>query len=169
MGINKPIVSIVVATDEQNAVGSNGSLLCYLPNDLKHFKQLTAGHIIVMGRKTFDSLPKGALPNRTNIVLTKNKSAIFKDCIVFNSIDELWQNCNENEELFFIGGGQIYKEIIDITDNIYLTRIHHSFEDADTFFPQLQHNEWLLIEKEDYKADEKHPYNYSFETYIRRK
>jgi dihydrofolate reductase len=162
-------ISIIVVADEQNAIGKNGDLLCYLPNDLRHFRQITEHHTIVMGRKTFESLPKGALPNRRNIVLTSDKAAHYEGCIVCRSLDEVWEECKNENEVFFVGGGQIYKMIIAQTNKLYLTRIHHTFDDADTFFPEINLNEWELTEEKRNKADEKHQYDYTFLIYTRKK
>lgn len=161
-------ISIVVAVDEQNAIGRNGDLLCHLPNDLKHFKNITSGHTVVMGRRTYESLPKGALPNRTNVVVTSDKPENYPDCIVVRSLEEAFENAPTDKEIFIIGGGQLYRSSLEFTDKLYLTRIHHTFEDADTFFPKINFEEWELIEKEEYKADEKHTFDYTFEEYIRK-
>jgi dihydrofolate reductase len=158
------IKSIIVAIDENNAIGKDNNLLCYLPDDLKHFKVITQGYPVVMGRKTFESLPKGALPNRRNIVITGNKGLSFDRCEMVSSIEEAIDLCKNEPELFVIGGGTIYKEAIGLADKLYLTRIYHKFEDADTFFPEIKANEWTEIYKEDHEADEKHKYGYSFIT-----
>jgi dihydrofolate reductase len=160
-------ISIIVVADEQNAIGKTGDLLCYLPNDLKHFKRITEHHTIVMGRKTFESLPKGALPNRQNIVLTNDKNAHFKDCTICHSLDEVWEKCEDENEVFFVGGGQIYKMVVEQANKLYLTRIHHAFEDADTFFPEIDTKEWKLIKEEKNKTDEKHQYDYTFLKYVK--
>ena len=162
-------ISIIVIIDEQNAIGKNGDLLCHLPNDLKHFKRITEHHTIVMGRKTFESLPKGALPNRQNIVLTNDKNAHFDNCIICHSLDEVWQHCSDEKEVFFVGGGEIYKTMLPQADKLYLTRIHHTFENADTFFPEINFDEWELIDSQENSADERHWYDYTFLVYVRRK
>lgn len=158
------IKSIIVAIDENNAIGKDNNLLCHLPNDLKHFKVVTEGHPVIMGRKTFDSLPKGALPNRRNIVITRNKDLQFDRCEMVSSIEEAIERCKDEPEIFIIGGGTIYNKAIDFADKLYLTRIHHKFEDADTFFPEIDPTQWQGVEKEDFNADEKHKYDYSFIT-----
>ena len=162
-------ISIIVVIDERNAIGKNGDLLCHLPNDLKHFKRITEHHTIVMGRKTFESLPKGALPNRQNIVLTNDKNAHFENCTICHSLDEVWEKCSNEDEIFFVGGGEIYKMVIDKADKLYLTRIHHTFENVDTFFPDINFKEWELIDKKENKADDKHQYDYTFLIYRRLK
>ena len=159
-------ISIIAALDKNNAIGYKNKLLCYLPADLKHFKQLTSGHTIVMGRKTFESLPNGALPNRKNIILTKNKNFHCSGCEIIHSPDEIFKMEHENNEVFIIGGAQIYKLFIKKADKLYLTQIHHEFK-ADTYFPEFDINKWKIIEKTDFEPDEKNKFNYSFITYQR--
>lgn len=161
-------IAIIVALDEDNGIGRKGGLLCHLSNDLKHFKKITTGHTVIMGRKTYESLPKGALPNRTNIVITSGKAENFPGCIVVHSLKEAVEHCNKEGEAYIIGGGQLYRSAMPLVKKLYLTRIHHTFEDADTFFPEIDFNEWRLIKKEEHKADEKHSYDYSFLTYSKK-
>lgn len=158
-------ISIIVAADQNNGIGKDNNLLCYLPNDLKYFKSVTEGHPVIMGRKTFESLPKGALPNRRNIVITRNKDLHFDRCEMCSSIEEAVALCKDEPEAFIIGGGSIYRKAIMLADKLYLTRIHHSFDDVDTFFPELDTTQWTEISKEDHLADEKHKYDYSFITF----
>ncbi|MCD8179036.1 MAG: dihydrofolate reductase [Tannerellaceae bacterium] len=160
-------VSIIAAIAENNAISKNQQLLCHLPNDLKRFKDLTNGHAIVMGRKTFESLPKGALPNRKNVILTTVPDAGFVDCFACESIEDALYICEKEEEVFLIGGAMVYKQGLEIADKMYLTHIHHTFEDADTFFPEINYSEWKEVEREDFEADERNPYAYSFVTYER--
>ena len=160
-------LSLIVAVDEQNAIGKNQQLLVYLPNDLKHFKQITSGHTVVMGRKTFESLPNGALPNRKNIVLSANPAFAAKGITVCRNLDEALTLCG-GETLFIIGGGTVYNEALPYADTLYLTRIHHTFADADTFFPEINPDEWLEVSREEHPADERHPYPYTFITLQRR-
>ena len=158
-------IAIIVIVDENYGIGKDGELLCYLPNDLKHFKKLTTGHTIIMGRKTYESLPKGALPNRKNIVISSDNKENYPGCIVVRSVDEAILLSEDKEKVFIIGGGKIYKSTIHLANKLYLTRIHHTFEEADTFFPEVDFNNWELIEEEKHKADEKHLYDYSFLCY----
>lgn len=127
-------VAIIVIVDENNGIGKDGDLLCHLPNDLKHFKKLTTGHIIIMGRKTYESLPNGALPNRINIVITSDNADNYPGCIVARSVDEALLLTKNKEKVFIIGGGKIYNSTLHLANKLYLTRIHHKFEDVDTFF-----------------------------------
>ncbi|MBF6596941.1 MAG: dihydrofolate reductase [Fermentimonas sp.] len=164
----KTEVAIIVVVDENNGIGKDGDLLCHLPNDLKHFKKLTTGHTIIMGRKTYESLPNGALPNRINIVITSDNANNYPGCIVVRSIDEAFLLIKDKEKVFIIGGGKIYDSTLHLTNKLYLTRIHHIFEEADTFFPKIDFNNWELIVEEKHKADEKNQFDYSFITFIKK-
>lgn len=169
MKTNKPTTSIVVIVDEHNAIGKDNSLLCHLPNDLKHFKNITLHNTVIMGRRTLEAMPNSAaLPNRTNIVVTSNKNINFENCIMLHSLSEVWEYCKNEKEIFFIGGGQIFDAVLKDTDKLYLTRIHHIFEDADTFFPAINFEEWTLIDEEKHQSDDKHAYNYTFQTFVRK-
>ena len=162
-----PPIALIAALDEQNAIGHNGDLLCYLPNDLKHFKQITSGHTVIMGRKTYESLPMGALPNRTNIVITSASADNFPGCLVVRSIEEALSHCKDDEQAFIIGGGMLYRSSLYLAETLYLTRIHHVFHDADTFFPDIDTDEWKISDKESHTADESHPCDYTFLTLTR--
>ena len=159
------IVSIVVAIAENYAIGKNNQLLWHMPADLKHFKQITTGHTVIMGRKTFDSVGK-PLPNRRNIIVTRQDIRI-EGCEVVKSIDEALELCGGEEEVFIVGGAEIYKLAMSKTDRIYLTIIHHSF-DADTLFPEIDYMEWKETAREDHQPDEKNKLPYSFITLERR-
>src|SRR6201996_4288282 len=148
------IVSIIVAIGENNAIGKGNQLLWHMPNDLKHFKDITSGRTIIMGRKTFDSVGK-PLPKRRNIVVTRQDITI-PGCEVVKSIDEGLALCAGEDEVFIGGGAEIYKLAMAKTDRIYLTIIHKVF-DADTFFPEIDHTEWTETHHEDHPADEKNP------------
>lgn len=165
----KPTASIVVVIDQNNAIGKDNDLLCHLPNDLKHFKAITLHNTIIMGRRTLEAMPGGkALPKRTNIVLTSNKELEYENCIMLHSLPEVWEYCKDEIEIFFIGGGQIYNAVFNDIDKLYITRIHHAFEDADTFFPNIDFENWTLIEEEKHEADDRHKYDYTFQTYMRK-
>jgi dihydrofolate reductase len=159
--------SIVVAIAENNAIGKNNGLLCHLPADMKFFRELTTGHSIIMGRKTFESLPNGALPNRRNIVISRKPPHSSKGELVewVSSLEAAYELCKNEEEVFVIGGAQIYNISLETADNLYITWIHHDFEDADTFFPTINFNKWQEISRIDKKADEKNKYDYSFVKY----
>lgn len=160
----KTTYSAIVATDSKGLIGKNNTLPWHLPADLKHFKELTTGHSIVMGRKTFDSLPKGALPNRRNIVLSKNKTLQCTNAEVYHSPEQIFKATAAENEVFIIGGANIYNLFIPFLDKIYLTFIHHQF-DGDTFFPALNPHQWSLISEEIKLADEKNKWDYSFRVY----
>jgi len=157
---------MIAAVAENNALGKNNELVWHLPNDFKRFKELTTGHHIIMGRKTFESFPK-PLPNRTHIVITRQENYNPEGCIVVNSIEKAIAICPENEDSYIIGGGEIYNLGLQYADIIELTKVHHTFE-ADAFFPKISESDWLLVESEENFKDEKHLYDYTYETYIRR-
>jgi len=159
------IISIIVAIGENNAIGKNNQLLWHMPADLRHFKNKTAGHTIIMGRKTFDSVGK-PLPNRRNIIVTRQNITI-PGCEVVKSIDDAIALCKGEDEVFIGGGAEIYREAIDKTDRIYLTIIHKIF-DADTFFPEIDFTQWVETEREDHQPDDKNKLPYSFITLERR-
>lgn len=163
-----PKICIIVALADNNAIGKNQKLLCHLPYDLKRFKELTVGRAVIMGRKTFESLPKGALPNRKNIVLTSLPGAGFIDCFACYSLSDALDICEKEDEVFMIGGHTVYKQALKIADKMYITRIHQTFEGADTFFPEVDYGEWEEVEHRDFPADEKHKYPFTFLTYIRK-
>ncbi len=154
-------VSIIVAIGENHAIGKNNQLLWHMPNDLKHFKDITSGRTIIMGRKTFDSVGK-PLPRRRNIVVTRQDITI-PGCEVVKSIEDGLALCKDEDEVFIGGGAEIYKLAMHLTNRIYLTIIHKSF-DADTFFPEIDQTEWKEVKREDFEPDEKNPLPYSFIT-----
>lgn len=162
------MISIIVAIAENYAIGKKGDLLCHMPTDLKHFKEITSGKTVMMGERTFFSLPKHPLPNRRNIVLTDVAGKTFEGAEAVYSIDEMVKCIQGEEEAFVIGGGMVYRQMMPLADKLYITHIHHSWEDADTFFPEIKESEWKLLNAERHFADEKNPYNYTFATYGRR-
>jgi dihydrofolate reductase len=157
------IISLIVVADEHNGIGKNNQLLCHLPADLKYFKQTTTGHHIVMGRKTYDSVGK-PLPNRVNIVITRNSLLSLPGCVVVADLQQAISYAAENgeTELFITGGGTIYAQAMGIANRIYLTRIHHNFE-ADTFFPAIEPTMWKELSSEFNEQDEKNKYDYTFQ------
>ncbi len=160
------MISIIVAIARHGAIGKGGDLLCHMSADLRRFKATTTGHTVVMGRKTYDSLPKGALPNRRNIVVTRNASFSAERVETAHSLDEALRLADG--DAFIIGGAEIYRLALPIADRLYLTEIDAEFADADTFFPEIDKNEWILVETETHVTDDKNPYPYSFTTYDRR-
>jgi len=162
-------ISIITAVDEKNAIGKKQQLLWNLPFDMQRFKGATTGHAVVMGRRTFESLPKGALPNRKNVVLTTLPPESFIDVFVCNSMQDALELCEKEEEIFMIGGAMVYKSALDIADKLYLTRVHHVFEDADIFFPEINFDQWEETERDDRPTDAQHAWPFTFHTYIRKK
>lgn len=156
-----------MACDEKNVIGKNNQLIWHLPADLKHFKNLTTGHSIIMGRKTFDSIGK-ALPNRNNFVISRQNHIHAEEIILCNSLDEaiLKAKSLSRGDIFIIGGADIYQQAIDIADQVILTRLHDYF-DGDAFFPELASQDWEIIQTERGITDERNPYQYSFLTYQR--
>ena len=162
-------LSIIASIAEDNAIGKDRQLLWHLPNDMKRFKQLTTGHAIIMGRKTFESLPNGALPNRKNIVLTTLPEAGFVNCFPCESMKDALELCENEEEVFIIGGALVYRQALAKADKMYITRVGATFPDADTFFPVVDWSQWEEVEHQLFPADEKHAYPYSFHTYVRKR
>ena len=163
------IVSLIVAVSENQIIGKDNDLIWHLPNDMKHFKNTTKGHFVIMGRKNFESIPHKYRPlcNRTNVIVTKQSGYKAPGAIITSSIEKgikLAKNDNDNEP-FIIGGGQIYKLALErnLIDRIYLTRVHKKFE-GDTLFPILS-PEWKLLDNKKYKKDEKHSFSYSIQLY----
>lgn len=159
------MITLIAAVAENNALGKDNQLLWHLPDDFKRFKNITSGHYIVMGRKTFESFPK-PLPNRTHVIITRQNDYAPEGCLIANSLREAIALCPKEEEVFIIGGGEIYKQSIALADKLDITRVHHSFE-ADTFFPEIESSDWLLAETEFHAKDEKHAYDFTFQTYLR--
>ena len=157
-------ITIIAAVAENLAIGKDNRLIYWLPNDLKRFKSLTTGHTIIMGRRTFESLPKGALPNRRNIVLSRGK-AQFEGCEKYKSLEEALAHCEENEEVFIIGGESLYRQAIHLADRLCLTEIADTPIGADTFFPS--YDEWHEIVHEHHEKDERHAFDYDFVDYVR--
>ena len=160
------MIIMIAAVAENNALGKNNELVWHLPNDFKRFKSLTTGHHIIMGRKTFESFPK-PLPNRTHVVITRQKDYQPEGCIVVDSIEKAIAICPKDETLFIIGGGEIYNLGLPYADQLEITRVHHSFE-ADAFFPEINPDHWKEIFTEFNPIDDKHHYGYTYQTYIKK-
>lgn len=161
-------ISIIVAIDLNNAIGKKNHLLCHLPNDLQYFKQKTTGHSIIMGRKTFESLPNGALPNRRNIVLSKNTNLNIKNFELANSLQQAIDMCKGNDEVFIIGGASLYNEAIKFAHKLYVTLIHHKFEGADTFFPTIDTDIWQNVTVIKNLRNENNIYDHDFIVFERK-
>ena len=159
-------LSIIVAVDENNGICKNNQLPWHLPADLKHFKTLTTGHPIIMGRKTFDSIGK-PLPNRKNIVITGQKDLHIDGVEIVNSLEEALMICKNELEVFIIGGSQIFNQALLLSNKLYLTRIHQVF-DTDTSFPEIDKNLWVEQERTEHRPDEKNLFSYTFISYTKR-
>ena len=163
------IRSIIVAKSENNVIGKDNDLVWKMPADLKHFRSTTTGHFIVMGRKTLEATEK-PLPGRTSIVITRQKDFRAEGCLVVHSLEEAYELGRKyrQEEVFILGGGEIYKQAMESADKIYLTEIRETFE-GDTYFPEVDPEVWEETSRVEHKADEKNPHDYTFVEYERRK
>lgn len=157
-------ISIIVAIADNNAIGKDNQLLWHLSQDLKRFKRLTTGHTVVMGKRTYESLPYRPLVNRRNIVITDIPGEQIPGCEMAYSIKDAIDKMDDDKENFIIGGGSVYRQFLPLAGKLYITRVKHSF-DADTFFPEFDLSEWILIEKQENEPDEKNPYTYDFLIY----
>ncbi|EDP72350.1 dihydrofolate reductase [Flavobacteriales bacterium ALC-1] len=165
---NSNELTIIVAAGEKNAIGKDNDLIWHLSDDLKRFKKLTNGHHIIMGRKTFESFPK-PLPNRIHIVITRQSDYNVPDgVIVVNSLEDALDAARKDNQPFIIGGGEIYKQSINRVDKLEITRVHSTFEDADTFFPKIDTSIWREVSRTTHDADEKHAHAFSFITYLKK-
>lgn len=160
------MIIIVAAAAQNNALGKDNQLIWHLSDDLKRFKSLTLDGYIIMGRKTFESLP-GILPRRKHIVITRNPDFHHQGIEVVQSLEQALDMLPTNKDAFVVGGGEIYKQTINLADKIELTRVHHDFE-ADTFFPEIDLKKWKLVSSEFHPKDDKNQYDFTFETYLKR-
>ena len=161
------IISLIAAMTENRVIGKDNDLPWKLPDDMKYFQKTTKGHVVIMGRKNYDSLPPSfkPLPNRTNVILTRQARYEAEDCVVFNDLSQAldFAKSEGEEEVFVIGGGQVYQEAISKSDRIYLTEIHTEIE-GDTFFPSLD-DSWKEISREHHDVDDRHQYAFDFVVY----
>ncbi|WP_397445341.1 dihydrofolate reductase [Polaribacter sp. R77954] len=159
------MVTIIAAIAKNNALGLNNDLIWHLPADLKRFKKVTTGHHILMGRNTFESIGR-ALPNRTTIIITRNEKYTHQGCLIANSVEQALEMAQNDDKIFIIGGAQIYKYVIEnnFADALDITLVHHEFE-ADVFFPEIDESVWERVEREDFIADGKNKFDYSFIRY----
>ena len=167
------LISIIVAVAQNQVIGKDNQLVWHLPDDMKYFREKTKGHCIITGRKNYESIPEKfrPLPDRKNIVITRQKNYHAPGAVVVSSIESALHYLEENhgnEEIFIIGGADIYRQILPACHRVYLTRIHHSFE-GDAFFADLDHKEWALVSEEDFTADEKNIYDFSIQVWERKK
>lgn len=162
-------ISLIAAVAENGAIGRNNKLIYHLPDDMRRFKKLTTGNTIIMGRRTYESLPKGALPHRRNIVLTRRgKASDYLGCDVYSGLYEALLDCCVDEDIYIIGGASVYRESMPLADRLCLTLVHDTPTDADTFFPTLT-SDWKECLREDHPADERHAVPFSFVDYVREK
>lgn len=159
-------ISLIAAMAENRVIGANNALPWRLPADLKHFRRLTSGHHIIMGRRNYESIGK-PLPDRTNIVITRNADYRAPGCLVRNSIEEALAAVRDDSEVFIIGGAEIYRQVLDRADRLYLTLIHSNIQ-GDTYFPEFNGYQWQEISRESHTADEANPHAYTFLTYARK-
>jgi dihydrofolate reductase len=157
---------MIAAVAENNALGKNNEMVWHLPNDFKRFKSVTTGHHIIMGRKTFDSFIK-PLPNRTHIIITRQKDYKAEGCLIVDSMEKALEICPANEDVFIIGGGEIYSLGLPYADKLDITTVHHTFE-ADAYFPEINAKDWKLVESNFNKKDENHIYDYTYQTFVRK-
>jgi len=161
------MITIIAAAGENNSLGKDNDLVWHLPDDFKRFKELTSGNYILMGRKTFETFPK-PLPNRKHLIITRQEDyQVPENCFVFDSIQSAFDKVLSDNDIWIIGGGEIYKQSMGIADRIELTRVHSEFE-ADTFFPEIG-EEWELVSEEYHPSDDRHKYDFTYLTYDRRK
>ena len=160
------MISIIATIDLNNGIGINNNLLCHLPKNVKYFNEITANSVVVMGRKTYDSLPKKYLSKKTKIVISKSVKKL-RGCTVIPSIPLALEELKKYENVFVIGGGKIFEQLLPYAKVLYMTRIYHLFE-ADTFFPELYAKDWTLESSAGFKVDKKHNYPFSFEKYNRK-
>ena len=154
------IISLIVAMDRNGVIGADGALPWHLPADLRHFRAVTMGKPIVMGRRTHESIGR-PLPGRENIVLTRDRDYGSAGCTVLHSLDEVTQHCAGSGEIMIMGGADIYAQALPLAERIYLTRVQAAV-DGDTYFPELDARQWRAISREDHRADEANPHAYSF-------
>jgi dihydrofolate reductase len=160
------MISIIVAIAQNDAIGKNNDLLWHIPADMKWFKKLTVGHTLIMGKRTYQSLPVKPLSNRKNIVITDDPADHFEGCLTVSSIDAALALCNPSEENFIIGGASIYRQFLPLTDRLYITKVHQDFE-GDVFFPVVNYHDWKLVSEENFMPDEKNNFAFSFLIYTR--
>lgn len=161
------MLTIIAAVDRRLAIGYQNKLLFWLPNDLKRFKALTTGNTIIMGRNTFESLPKGALPNRRNVVLSTRPGLALPGAEVFPSLEEALKSCRPDEQVYIIGGSSVYRQAYPLADALCLTEIDAEATQADAYFPAIEPDVWHEKSREPHPADEKHPCSYAFVDYVR--
>jgi dihydrofolate reductase len=161
------MISIIVAVSEDWGIGKDNELLWHIPEDLKRFKKLTFGNTVIMGKKTWESLPRRPLPGRKNVVLTDDLQDCIDCSVTAYSIEDALGKCEKEKEIFVIGGGSVYRQFMPIADRLYITHVHRKAP-ADVFFPEIDFNIWEVIEKEEFKGGDKNDIPYTYIIYERR-
>lgn len=157
-------INIIAAVARNRAIGKDNKLIYWLPDDLKRFKSLTTGHTIIMGRKTFESLPKGALPNRRNIVLSRSKRD-FEGCDCYSSLEEALSHCDREEDIYVIGGASVYEQALPLADRLCLTEVEDTPDEADAYFPS--YDNWKELSRERHSKDDRHAFEFAFADYVK--
>jgi dihydrofolate reductase len=161
------MISIIVAVSEDLGIGKNNELLWHLPEDLKRFKRLTYGNTVIMGKKTWESLPRKPLPGRKNVVITDIPGESFNDAVTAYSIEDALSKCKKDEEIFIMGGGSVYRQFMPLADKLYITHVHKKAP-ADVYFPKIDPEIWKVVEKEEFKANEGNMIPYTYIIYERK-
>lgn len=161
------MITLIAAIAQNNAIGFENKLLYWLPDDMKRFRSLTTGHTIIMGRKTFESFPKGALPNRRNVVLSRSNVS-FPGAEVFPSLQAALDSCQADEDIYIIGGASVYEQALPLADRLCLTEVHDTPAQADAYFPTVDPCEWEITFTQEHDMDEKHKYLFRFVDYLRK-
>lgn len=159
------MLTIIVAVADNFAIGKDNRLLCHIPGDLKRFKEITSGHTVIMGKRTWESLPNRPLPNRRNMVLTDQPDEIIEGCVMAYSIEDVMNKLAVDTENFIIGGGMVYRQFLPLADKLLITRVYKTFE-ADAFFPEVSENEWILESEEEHTEFEE--FRFSYQTWVRK-
>ena len=162
------MITLIAAIDRRRGIGFRNQLLFRLPDDLKRFKALTTGHTVLMGRRTFESLPKGALPNRRNIVLSTDAQRTYPNIEIYPTLEAALNACMPHEQIYVIGGASVYRQALPLADRLCLTEIDAQAPQADVFFPEIDDRMWQEKSRELHPADEKHPCPIAFVDYVRR-
>lgn len=157
-------INIIAAVARNRAIGKDNRLIYWLPDDLKRFKSLTTGHTIIMGRKTFESLPKGALPNRRNIVLSRSKRD-FEGCDCYSSLEEALSHCDREEDIYVTGGASVYEQALPLADRLCLTEVEDTPDEADAYFPS--YDNWKEVSRERHSKDDRHAFEFAFADYVK--
>jgi dihydrofolate reductase len=161
------MISIIVAVSEDWGIGKNNELLWHISEDLKRFKRLTSGNTVIMGKKTWESLPRKPLPGRKNIVLTDNPKEAIENSVTAYSIDDALSKCRQDEEIFIIGGGSVYRQFMPLADRLFITHVHKKAS-ADVYFPEIDSEIWEIAEEKEFRSNETNSIPYTYRIYKKR-